>query len=52
MLYLDLFRASVIKMCPRISEKPKTGHFLGSGMLKKFSMYINANCLITLQKVS
>lgn len=26
MLYLDLVCASVSKLCPRVSEKPKRGH--------------------------
>ena len=35
-LYIDLFRVSVSKMCPKVSEKTKRGYFLDLGMLKKF----------------
>ena len=37
MLYLNLLRASVSKMCPKVPEKPTRGYFLGLGMLKFFS---------------
>ncbi|XP_047684972.1 uncharacterized protein LOC125149857 [Prionailurus viverrinus] len=36
-LYLDLFGASISKMCPRVLEKPKRSCILGLGTLKNFS---------------
>lgn len=33
MLYLVSFCASISKMCPRLSEKPKIGYFRGLGAL-------------------
>lgn len=43
-LYLDLFGASVSKMCPKVLEKPKRSCILGLGMLKNFPTEINGNC--------
>ena len=31
-------------MCPKISEKPKKGYFLGLRMLKKMSIKFNDSC--------
>lgn len=36
MLFLDLFCASVCKMRPEVSERPKRGYFLALGMLRFF----------------
>lgn len=40
-----MFRASVSKMCPQGSEKPKQGYFLGLETLKKFPYELMAIAL-------
>lgn len=36
MPYLSLFCASISKICPQVSGRPKRGYFLGLGTLKNF----------------
>lgn len=35
-LYLNSFCASIRNICPKVSEKPETGHFFGLGTLRIF----------------
>lgn len=44
MLYLDLYCASVSKICP----KPERGYILDLAMLKIFSVYINSHHFLAL----
>ena len=36
MLYLDLFSASISKICSKVSEEPKRSYFGGSEKAKRF----------------